>query len=389
MSIKKIITVALLMLSGSAGFAQPADGNKFALGADISWYTQMEGKGYAFADAQGKEMKCTELMKSIGMSAVRLRVWVNPQGWYCCKDDVVSKAWWAKEVGLDVLIDFHFSDGWADPGQQTVPAAWKEHSYEAMRSDIREHVVDVLTALKDAKIEPKWVQLGNETNNGMLWPVGNADENPGQYAGFISEANAAVKSVFPNTKTIVHLSNAFDKDLYKWNLGILRQNNAPYDIIGMSLYPDNNEETQGIIDNAFSNIQAVRKEFGKPVMIVETGVPVNKPETGKAIQTQIIRRAMEAGCLGVFYWEPEAFAGWNHYNLGAATVSGKTITLTKVMEAYTEAAEQLTAISTPSAQRSSLTPNDIYSLCGIKLSAPQPGINIIVTENGQTAKVLR
>lgn len=389
MGIKKIITAAFLMLSGSQCFSQSVGTDKFVLGADISWYTQMEGKEYVFADAQGKEMKCTELMKSIGMSAVRLRVWVNPSGWYCGKDDVVSKAWWAKEAGLDVLIDFHFSDSWADPGQQTVPAAWQEDGYNAMRTKMREHVVDVLTAIKDAKIEPKWVQLGNETNNGMLWPVGKADENPVQYAGFISEANAAVKSIFPNAKTIVHLSNAFDKDLYKWNLGILRQNNATYDIIGMSLYPDNNEETQGIIDNAFSNIQAVKKEFGKPVMIVETGVPVNMPETGKAIQTQIIRRAMEAGCLGVFYWEPEAFAGWNHYNLGAATVSGKTITLTKVMEAYTEASEQLTAISAPSTQHSPLTPNDIYSLCGTKLSAPQPGINIIVMDNGQTAKVLR
>ena len=102
--------------------------NNWARGADISWCTEMEKGGRKFKDADGKETDLFQLLKSQGMTAVRLRVWVNPQDGWCGRDDVVAKAKRAKDAGLDIMIDFHYSDFFADPGRQVVPDAWKNLS---------------------------------------------------------------------------------------------------------------------------------------------------------------------------------------------------------------------------------------------------------------------
>ena len=95
----------------------------FAKGADVSWLTQMEQEGCRFYTAQGQEMECMALLKSLGVNAIRLRVWVDPKDGWCGKEDVVAKARRAKALGMKVMIDFHYSDSWADPGKQNKPAA--------------------------------------------------------------------------------------------------------------------------------------------------------------------------------------------------------------------------------------------------------------------------
>ena len=99
----------------------------FAKGADISWLTEMESKGYTFSSPAGLPTECTALMKELGCNAVRYRVWVNPAAGWCNKDDVLLKAKRAQALGLAIMIDFHYSDSWADPGQQTIPAAWTSY----------------------------------------------------------------------------------------------------------------------------------------------------------------------------------------------------------------------------------------------------------------------
>ncbi len=96
----------------------------FAKGADVSWLTQMEAAGIKFYDSSGTERECMQLLKNAGINAVRLRVWVNPVNGWNGTADVVAKALRAKNLGMDIMIDFHYSDSWADPGQQTKPAAW-------------------------------------------------------------------------------------------------------------------------------------------------------------------------------------------------------------------------------------------------------------------------
>ena len=101
----------------------------FAKGADVSWLTEMEGDGVNFYSASGKKQECLSLLRDLGVNSIRLRVWVNPDGGLCNKNDVVAKAWRAQQLGFRLMIDFHYSDTWADPAHQTVPAAWQGYTF--------------------------------------------------------------------------------------------------------------------------------------------------------------------------------------------------------------------------------------------------------------------
>lgn len=330
---------------------------EFALGADISWTTELESKGQKLYNYQGEEREAFTLMKELGLNAVRLRVWVDPtqtvqqpgerqmgaNGW-CGKDDVLAKALRAKKAGLDVMIDFHYSDWWADPGKQNIPAAWAKHKYKQMLKDVADHTTEVLQLLKDNGVEPKWVQVGNETSNGFLWPIGQLSENPSQYAGLFASGYEASKKVFPNAKVIVHLDNGFDDALYERNLDALKNGGAKWDIIGMSIYPywakDSGKEPSAarLFYDMRKNINKVVKRYGTDVMITETGFEVDeknpwKMEMGREQLAQLIRICKEdtkGHCLGVFYWEPTCDP--RHYKLGAFTHDGHP---TSIMRAFT------------------------------------------------------
>ena len=184
-NLKKYMLTALLVLSSSAcgshGNEQSGTDNSdtpapsktsFTQGADISWVSEMEKKGLKFYNHEGIETDCFQLMKELGINAIRLRVWVNPKDRWNGKQDVVNKARRAKEQGLDVMVDFHYSDSWADPGQQFKPKAWIGKSVAELKTAIAAHTIDILQALKAEDISPRWVQVGNEIRPGMLW-----DEN--------------------------------------------------------------------------------------------------------------------------------------------------------------------------------------------------------------------
>lgn len=366
----------MLLNFHSIGFAQI-----FWLGADTGWSTELESKGHKFYNWNGEERECTALMKELGMNAIRIRVWVDPSDHdnWCGKEDVLKKALRAKELGMEIMIDFHYSDWWADPGKQNIPKAWEKHSYKKMVQDLRAHTIDILTMLKQNGVTPRWVQVGNETSNGMLWSVemdpqtgwekkdengntiithtmGHWERNPKQYAGFFKAGYEAVKEVFPDTKVLVHLDNGFDYNLYKKNLDILRSNGAKWDIIGMSLYPywsmkGGKEPTAMLtIVDCMKNIRRLSNEYGTDCMITETGYEVDeanpwKMEQGREQLTELIRRARtetNGRCLGVFYWEPECRP--SQYKLGAFTEDGHP---TAIMRAVSLASQEKISYDRP------------------------------------------
>ena len=330
----------------------PQEDNKevvdFYKGADISWVTELESEGHKFFNTSGQERECTALMKEYGMNAVRLRVWVDPKehGNWCNKEDLLAKAKRAQRLGMEVMIDFHYSDWWADPAKQNIPASWKEHGYEEMKKDVAAHTKEVLQLLKTNGITPKWVQVGNETSNGFLWNVGHATENPKQYAGLFKAGYEAVKEIFSDAIVIVHLDNGFDESLYNWNLDILKNNGAKFDMIGMSIYPYwaemyHNKTAEQTISGCMVNIKKVSAKYGCEVMIVETGMlcadeqgklaNAKVLEEGYKLLSRIIKESKAAGCKGVFYWEPECKPG--QYKLGAFTEDGRP---TRIMDAFKE-----------------------------------------------------
>ena len=295
-------------------------------------------------NTEGEPRECTALMRELGLNAIRLRVWVNPDehGCFCDKDDVVKMALRAKDWGMAVMIDFHYSDWWADPGQQNIPAAWKEMSYEQMKKALADHTRDVLSALREAGADVRWVQVGNETTHGFLWPVGRAEEHMQQYAGLTDAGYQAVKQVFPKAAVIVHLDAACDPKRYDLIFDGLRKYRARYDMIGLSIYPywdirgGLTQSWQDSVERATANMNRLWTRYHKPLMVVETGVEAKKPVEGKQILAAIIgaaRHQTSGHCQGVFYWAPEAD---RFYRLGAFQNNQPTV----IMEAFSEAARQ-------------------------------------------------
>lgn len=162
--------MAMFSLS-AAGIQRESRPEHLWLGADISGTTADEARGVFSVDTLGYVTENTQLMKNYGLDAVRLRVWVNPKDGWSSKEDVLTMARRAKDLGMEVMIDFHYSDWWADPGKQNIPAAWEDLDLEGMKKALGDHTVETLELLKANGINVKWVQVGNETRNGFLWPM--------------------------------------------------------------------------------------------------------------------------------------------------------------------------------------------------------------------------
>lgn len=297
----------------------------FAKGADVSWVTEMESAGRKFYNSAGVQQECMALLKSLGMNTIRLRVWVNPAGGWNNSADVVAKAVRAKNLGMRVMIDFHYSDSWADPGQQTKPAAWSALGITNLKTVLASHTTDVLTALKNAGVTPEWVQVGNETNDGMLWPDGKASTNMANFAQLVNAGYDAVKGVFPTAKVIVHVSNGNDNTLFRWLFDGLKNNSAKWDVIGMSLYPE--PATWSTMNaQCLTNMNDMVSRYGKEVMVVEVGMSWDQPAACNSFLTDLIAKtkAVSNGKgLGVLYWEPQAYSNWQGYTKGAFDNAGK------------------------------------------------------------------
>lgn len=305
----------------------PVAQTDFAKGADVGWLTEMEAAGKKFYNAAGVETECIALMKSLGMNTIRLRVWVNPSPSWNNAADGVAKAVRAKNAGMRVMIDFHYSDNWADPGKQTKPAAWAAMSFAEMKNALSAHTTDVLNQLKTAGVTPEWVQVGNETNNGMLWPEGRASTSMSNYAQLVNAGYDAVKAVFASAKVIVHVSNGWDNALFRWNIGGLINNGAKFDVIGMSLYPSYVAAGWASANQqCLTNMNDMVALYNKEVMVVEVGMPWDSAPDCKLFITDLIAKVKSVTNkkgLGVLYWEPQSYGGWKGYTLGAFDNSGK------------------------------------------------------------------
>jgi arabinogalactan endo-1,4-beta-galactosidase len=293
-------------------------------GADIGWVTQMEASGYKFYSAAGTAMDCLQLLQSLGINSIRLRVWVNPAGGWNGNADVVAKAVRAHKLGMRIMIDFHYSDTWADPGHQTKPVSWASYDFATLTNTVTTYTKSVLDTLKANGVVPSWVQVGNETNDGMLWPDGKASANMANFAALVNAGYKAVKSINDSIKVIVHISNGYDNSLFRWMFDGLTSAGAQYDIIGMSLYPSVSNWAS-YNTSCLANMNDMVSRYHKSVMISEVGMEADQPVVCQAFLTDLIHkvRAVNGGNgLGIFYWEPESY-NWQGYGLGAFDNTGK------------------------------------------------------------------
>jgi len=295
-------------------FDRTANSN-FVFGADVSGLSLAEKNSEQFLNSNGVKQDFLAILKDKGMNAIRMRVWVSPQDNFCNKSDVQRLCARAKKQGLSVMIDFHYSDYWANGGNQYKPSSWASHSVAQLEKDVYNHTFDVLNTLKNAGVDVRWAQIGNEVENGLLWGEGRYDQHFDQFVGFINSAYKAVKAVNPDIQAVLHIGNGVGIGQMVTCFDSLQNAGAQWDVIGLSAFSKwSTFQTDEFIRKTADEIATLKERYGKPVMVVETGYENNRPLEANNYLCDMISQLMEVGCAGLFYWAPEAT---RDYEMGA------------------------------------------------------------------------
>lgn len=315
-------------------------GNEFIKGADVSMLKQLEENGAKFYDENNKELECMTLLKNYGVNWIRIRTWVNPTdkngkplgGGNNDKNTTLILVKRAKDLGLKVLLDFHYSDFWADPSKQNKPKDWEGLTGKELEQKLYDYTKDMLISLKNINALPEMVQIGNELNGGMVWTDGKTwgEGAIGGYEGFANLLKAGIKAtkdIDSNIKIMIHLADGGDNDLYKRVFDQLTEKKVDFDIIGLSFYP----YWHGSFEGLQKNMDDISKRYGKDVIVAEISYAytladgdgfdnifrANEETAGefKATvkgQESVIRKVMnvvsnvpENRGKGFFYWEPD------------------------------------------------------------------------------------
>jgi arabinogalactan endo-1,4-beta-galactosidase len=321
------ILISLLFLFQQSTLSVENPTFVFAKGGDISWLPVMEKESkFKFYNDNGEVQDCFQILKDHGINTIRLRTWVNPSlDWvngHCSKYETIAMAVRAKSWGMRVMINFHYSDTWADPGKQAKPAAWASHSFTQLLTDVYDYTHNFMTSLDSAGVTPEWVQVGNEIPGGMLYPEGSTDNWP-QLAQLINKGYDAVKAVSPTSKVVLHIDQGNNNSRFRYWFDKAKTHGAKYDVIGMSYYPywlvGSPDYTLSINDLGNNMLDMVSR-YGKEVMVVETGGLDTKPQNTKDMLVAVINKLQavpnNAG-LGLIYWEPQASRNWGQYPLSA------------------------------------------------------------------------
>ena len=273
---RQLLSFGIAGLIDLALSANPATAASAVLanGVDVSWLPSYEAAGGKFFATNNKQIDAFALLKQSGLKVVRVRVFVNPNERNGQLSDALALAARAKTAGLDYCLDFHFSDTWADPGHQSIPAAWSSTDIDLLSSQLKTYVINTLNEFKTRNLPIAYVQLGNEIAGGMLWPLGKINGNDANswkaFVKLYSSALSGLKSVYPTAKNILHLELGGSASTLRWWLTNANSYGLTgYDIVGLSYYPQWN----GGLDNLTASLNTVAKDFNKPVLIAETAYP--------------------------------------------------------------------------------------------------------------------
>jgi arabinogalactan endo-1,4-beta-galactosidase len=328
--------------SETSGLSSP-----FFLGADISELPEIEQQGGVYMDGD-KPGDAVALLMKHGWTCLRLRIWVDPKNGVCGLEYTKKLARRIKDAGGTFMLDFHYSDWWADPQKQNKPAAWAKLDFDALVNKVQDYTTEVVKALKEAGVTPDFVQIGNEITGGTLWPdaqvkvplstvkVFSGDvvvikppepyddtKQWGRLIRVLKAASTGVRSATTasdHTRIVVHIDCGGDWPVTKWYFDHLTEAGIDYDIVGQSFYPN----WHGTMENLRDNLRETIKRFHKDVMVVETAYPTRDvhpvpaaaknmiwpmtPEGQKQFLADLIKTVKEAPAhhgIGVNYWRPE------------------------------------------------------------------------------------
>ena len=278
-------------------------------------------------------------LKEFGLNAIRLRSWVNPsedpRSGHCSTPETLALALRCVRLGFRVMVNFHYGDTWCDPAHQEKPAAWKSLDFDRLVQAVYEYTRDAMKTFAAAGFTPEWVQLGNETNPGMLLPDGSTSDFS-KLARLYNAGHQGVKEIAPDSKTIIHLAEGNETSFVKNYFDRLGDHRCVYDMIGLSYYPwwlkKRHEEVIGGLTETLGLLPA---RYDRDIIIVETGGEAEQEDESFALLSSLFETCrLFPRCRGVFYWEPEGAQGWSGYGLSAWRLDG---TPTRAMAAYLNA----------------------------------------------------
>ncbi|SIR66382.1 arabinogalactan endo-1,4-beta-galactosidase [Aeromonas sp. RU39B] len=274
------ILAMLGALGAGAGISAEAATPLAIRGADISSLAELEARGVHYRK-NGHEYELMQLLKSEGLNLVRLRLWVDPYskqgepfgGGTTDLAQVMALAKRAKALGLPWLLDLHYSDFWADPGKQFTPRAWQQDSPEQLARHMHDYTESVMQSLRKADLMPAMVQVGNELNNGLLWPIGRLRQHSeaefDQLANLLRSAIDGLRSGsdgVPMSRIVLHLAEGGDKaQCLRW-FAAMQARDVPFDVLALSFYP----YWHGTLGQLKENMLALAEHFHRPLLVVET-----------------------------------------------------------------------------------------------------------------------
>lgn len=308
-------------------------------GVDLSSLKKNEDHGAVYYDSAGVQRDAITILRNAGANYARLKVWVNPADGYNNRDRVLQMATRVKAAGMKLLVDFHYSDSWADPGKQVKPAAWANYSLAQLRDAVYNHTYDLCNALRAQGTPADMVQIGNEINPGMLLPTGSTS-NWANLAQLLTAGSNAAMAANAATRVMLHLAEGGDNATFRWWFDQAVARGVPFDVIGASYYP----YWHGSLAGLQANLNDMASRYNRDVVVVETAygfttaqndaepnifnaslaqaggfpaTPQGQADAVRAVYT-VVRNVPNNRGLGVFYWEPawtaRAGAGWDPTN---------------------------------------------------------------------------
>lgn len=306
------ILIIITIASGSSR------AQEYAIGADVSFARQAEQEGFVFKD-NGVPAPVLEMLKAHNYNWVRLRIFHTPTDLPNNLDYTIASAKAAKKLGFRILLDFHYSDTWADPAKQFTPKAWTGLEHEQLVEQVFAYTRDTIAAFRSANVLPDMVQVGNEITNGMLWPDGRLPDHWDHFADLVKAGIAGVAAGAgdnPHLRIMIHIERSGDQPRTKYFFDQLNSYHVSYDVMGQSYYP----WWHGGLKTLRKNLRFMAQRYKKDIFVVETAynwkpteyltkqAPFPETPEGQRKFLEQVNRVVKETPLGlgkgIFWWEP-------------------------------------------------------------------------------------
>lgn len=314
---------AWMVLASLVLHCDPLRGADYAIGADLSFLKQAEERGTIFKD-NGEAKPGLQIFKDHGYNWIRLRLFHSPTNLPNNLEYTIALAKQARERRFKFLLNYHYSDTWADPGKQFIPAAWKGKSHVELVQAVHDYTRDTIFAFREAGAMPDMVQIGNEITPGMLWPDGKLPDNWDNFAELLKAGVQGVdagRGNYARPRIMIHIDKGGDRARTKWFFDKLNSYGVDYDVMGQSYYP----WWHGSLLDLRENLNFMATTYDKDIILVEVAYcwqpteyrdkPAPFPESPEgqkqfleAVHQLVLNTPNNRG-VGVFWWEPAVARG--------------------------------------------------------------------------------